>query len=106
MSYHSTEYGRNGGNFGEGPEFHAISAKEWNGGHLAGHVVTVSKHTETEIMWLYGIPEQKITVIPNGIYPEQVLPPARSRLGEKAIRHSPSRPPGILYRTTGVPERS
>jgi glycogen synthase len=75
MSYHSTEYGRNGGNFGEGPEFNAISTKEWSGGHLAGHIVTVSKHTETEIMWLYGIPEQKITVIPNGIYPERYYLP-------------------------------
>lgn len=71
LSYHSTEYGRNGGNLGDSIEFHAISAKEWRGGHLAGHVITVSKHTETEIMWLYGIPERKITVIPNGIYPEQ-----------------------------------
>jgi glycosyltransferase involved in cell wall biosynthesis len=70
MSYHSTEYGRNGGNFGDWPEFRAISAKEWRGGHLAGHVITVSKHTKTEVMWLYGIPERKITVIPNGIYPE------------------------------------
>jgi glycosyltransferase involved in cell wall biosynthesis len=75
MSYHSTEYGRNGGNFGDWPEFRAISAKEWRGGHLAGHVVTVSKHTKTEVMWLYGIPERKITVIPNGIYPEQYFSP-------------------------------
>jgi glycosyltransferase involved in cell wall biosynthesis len=71
MSYHSTEYGRNGGNFGDWPEFRAISAKEWRGGHLAGHVITVSKHTKTEVMWLYGIAERNITVIPNGIYPEQ-----------------------------------
>ena len=75
MSYHSTEYGRNGGNFGDSPEFHSISAKEWSGGHLARRVITVSKHTETEIMWLYGIPEQKIAVIPNGIYPEQFCLP-------------------------------
>lgn len=75
MSYHSTEYGRNGGNIGEWPEYRAISAKEWSGGHESGHVVTVSKHTGTEIMWLYGIPEQKITVIPNGIYPEHFYLP-------------------------------
>jgi len=75
MSYHSTEYGRNGGNFGDSPEYHAISAREWKGGHLARRVITVSKHTETEIMWLYGIPEQKIAVIPNGIYPEQYYLP-------------------------------
>jgi len=70
ISYHSTEYGRNGGNFGSGPVSRAISVKEWTGGFLAGQVTTVSKHTETEIMWLYGIPESRITVIPNGIYPE------------------------------------
>ncbi|HON82180.1 MAG TPA: glycosyltransferase family 4 protein [Methanoregulaceae archaeon] len=75
MSYHSTEYGRNGGNFGDWPEFQAISAREWRCGHLARHVVTVSRHTETEIMWLYGIPERRITVIPNGIYPEHYYLP-------------------------------
>jgi hypothetical protein len=42
MSYHSTEYGRNGGNFGDSPEYHAISAKEWSGGHLVRQVITVS----------------------------------------------------------------
>jgi glycosyltransferase involved in cell wall biosynthesis len=34
-------------------------------------VITVSNHTKTEIMWLYNIPEWKITVAPNGIYPER-----------------------------------
>jgi glycogen(starch) synthase len=70
ITYHSTEYGRNGGNFGDWPEFRAISAKEWTGGYLAGQVTTVSKHTKTELMWLYGIPEDKISVIPNGIDPD------------------------------------
>ena len=106
MSYHSTEYGRNGGNFGDWPEFRAISAKEWRGGHLAGHVITVSKHTKTEVMWLYGIPERNITVIPNGIYPEQVPLSARSRLGKKTLWHSSARPPGVLHRAAGVPERT
>ncbi len=69
LTYHSTEYGRNGGNFGEWLEFHAISQKEFAGGYLAGHITTVSKQTKTEIMWLYGIPEEKITVVPNGIDP-------------------------------------
>jgi glycogen(starch) synthase len=70
ITYHSTEYGRNGGNFGSWPEFLAISEKERRGGHLAGQVTTVSKSTKTELMWLYGIAEDKITVIPNGIDPD------------------------------------
>jgi len=70
MSYHSTEYGRSGNNFGNSPEFLTIAAKEWKAGHTARHVTTVSNHTKTEIMWLYGIPERNITVVPNGIYPD------------------------------------
>lgn len=75
MSYHSTEYGRSGNNFGNSPEFLAIAAKEWRAGHTARHVTTVSNHTKTEIMWLYGIPERNITVIPNGIYPDTYFLP-------------------------------
>jgi len=75
MSYHSTEYGRSGNNFGDSPEFLAIAAKEWRAGHMARHVTTVSNHTKTEIMWLYGIPERNITVIPNGIYPDHFFLP-------------------------------
>jgi glycosyltransferase involved in cell wall biosynthesis len=71
FTFHSTEYGRNGGEFGSWPEFREISAKEWAGGFSSGSVTTVSKHTKAEIMWLYGIPEQKITVVPNGIYPDR-----------------------------------
>jgi glycosyltransferase involved in cell wall biosynthesis len=71
LSYHSTEYGRNGSNFGDWWEFREISGKEWYGGYIAERVITVSNHTKTEIMWLYNIPEWKITVAPNGIYPER-----------------------------------
>jgi len=71
LSFHSTEYGRNGSNFGDWPEFREISGKEWYGGYIARKILTVSKNTKTEIMWLYNVPERKITVIPNGIFPEQ-----------------------------------
>ncbi len=75
FTFHSTEYGRNGGNFGEWPEFKEISGKEWQGGSLSGRVTTVSIDTKTEIMWLYGIPEEKISVVPNGIYPDSYRMP-------------------------------
>ncbi|MCX6693755.1 MAG: glycosyltransferase family 4 protein, partial [Methanomicrobiales archaeon] len=73
FSYHSTEYGRNGGNFGDWWEFREISKKEWLGGQHARHVTTLSQETKTEVMWLYQVPEWKITLIPNGIFPELYL---------------------------------
>ena len=71
LSYHSTEYGRNGGNFGDWPEFLEISKMERYGGSIARRVTTVSRNTKTEVMWLYNVPEWKITVVPNGIFPEK-----------------------------------
>ena len=69
FSYHSTEYGRHGGNFGGWWEFKEISAKEWYGGYIAKAVTTVSNSTKTEVMWLYNVPGWKVAVIPNGIDP-------------------------------------
>jgi glycogen(starch) synthase len=69
LSYHSTEYGRHGGNFGGWWEFQEISGKEWYGGYIAKAVTTVSNSTKTEVMWLYNVPGWKVTVIPNGIDP-------------------------------------
>lgn len=71
LSYHSTEYGRNGGNFGDWWEFREISGKEWYGGYISTLVMTVSHHTRTEVMWLYNVPEWKVTVVPNGVRPER-----------------------------------
>jgi glycogen(starch) synthase len=70
LSFHSTEYGRHGGNFGGWWEFKEISGKEWYGGYIAKAVTTVSNSTKTEVMWLYNVPERKVTVVPNGIDPE------------------------------------
>ncbi len=71
LSYHSTEYGRNGGNFGGWWEFQEVSGKEWYGGYIAKKVTAVSNTIKTEIMWLYNVPEWKITVVPNGIDPDR-----------------------------------
>jgi len=71
MSFHSTEWGRNGNSFGDWWEFKEISGKEWYGGYIANRVSTVSRAMKGELMWLYQIPDWKIEVIPNGIYPER-----------------------------------
>lgn len=71
FSYHSTEYGRNGGSFGDWWEFREISGKEWYGGLIAKKVIVVSNTLKNEVKWLYNVPEEKVTVIPNGVVPAE-----------------------------------
>jgi len=75
FSFHSTEYGRNGGSFGGWWEFDEISGKEWYAGFVSTLVMTVSHHTRTEVMWLYGVPGWKCAVVPNGVRPERFWRP-------------------------------
>lgn len=71
LTYHSTEYGRNGNQFGDWWEFREISGKEWYGGLIAKRVTAVSATLKNEVMTLYNIPESKCEVIPNGVVPKQ-----------------------------------
>ncbi len=71
FSFHSTEYGRNGGYFGDWWEFKDISGKEWYGALIAKRVTAVSKTLCNEIVNLYNVPQWKTDVIPNGVVPEQ-----------------------------------
>jgi len=67
MTYHSTEYGRNGGRMGNWPSFAQISDRERFAGEIADRVTTVSEYMRGELNWLYGIPREKIAVVPNAI---------------------------------------
>lgn len=69
LTFHSTEYGRNGGNFGDWPEYREISGKEWYGGYIANRVTTVSNTMKNELNWIHKVPLRKIDVITNGIDP-------------------------------------
>jgi len=71
QSYHSTEYGRAGNKMGDWWEFKKVSEKEWYGGYIANRVTTVSGVLKDELKWLYQMPDWKIDVVPNGIYPEK-----------------------------------
>ena len=71
LTYHSTEYGRNGNQFGDWWEFREISGKEWYGGLVAKRVTAVSSTLKNEVMTLYNVPEGKCEVIPNGVIPQQ-----------------------------------
>ena len=71
LTFHSTEYGRNGGRFGDWWEFREVSGKEWYGGYIANRITTVSNAMKNELCWLYKIPPLKIDVIPNAINSEE-----------------------------------
>lgn len=67
LTFHSTEYGRNGGEFGGWWEFREVSGKEWYGAYMADRVTTVSDAMRNELVWLYKVPVGKIDVVPNAI---------------------------------------
>ncbi|BAI62453.1 putative glycosyltransferase [Methanocella paludicola SANAE] len=70
FTYHSTEFGRIGGRFGDWWESREIAGKEWYGGLIAKRCTAVSQTLKNEVMWLYKVPGDKIGVVNNGIFPE------------------------------------
>lgn len=71
LSYHSTEFGRNGNQHGDWWEYKEISGKEWYGGLIAKRVTTVSATLKDEVMKLYQIPDWKCDIVPNGVIPNE-----------------------------------
>jgi glycosyltransferase involved in cell wall biosynthesis len=71
LTYHSTEFGRNGNQYGDWWEFKEISGKEWYGGLIAKRVTAVSHTMKREVMHLYNVPDDKCDVVPNGVVPRQ-----------------------------------
>ena len=105
LTYHSTEYGRNGNQFGDWWEFREISGKEWDGGLIAKRVTAVSATLRNEVMTLYNVPEEKCEVIPNGIVPRAYR--ASIDPGEvKASYGIHPYAPLILFIGRRVPERA
>jgi glycosyltransferase involved in cell wall biosynthesis len=66
LTMHSTEWGRNGNNFGYGIS-QEISHREWLGCYEASQVIVTTKRMQDELMWIYSLPPGKIHIIPNGI---------------------------------------
>jgi glycosyltransferase involved in cell wall biosynthesis len=66
LTMHSTEYGRSGNKFfgGQSPR---VADHERHGTYCADRVITVSNQLRDEIRWLYQVPEQKTSVVYNGV---------------------------------------
>jgi glycogen(starch) synthase len=84
LTFHSTEYGRNGGVLGDFWESSQIAGKEWYGGYIATRVTTVSQAMKNELNAHYQVPLDKIAVIPNALDPAHVkLKVDRARIRSK-----------------------
>jgi len=68
ITYHSTEWGRNGNVHGNWWEAMEISHREWRGGYESARVIVTSEALKAEIQHLYQIPDYKMDIIPNGLY--------------------------------------
>jgi glycosyltransferase involved in cell wall biosynthesis len=68
LTYHSTEYGRNGNVFAEWWEAKEISRREWLAGYEASQIIVTSERLKNEVQWLYQIPEYKMNIVPNAIF--------------------------------------
>ncbi|WP_321431193.1 glycosyltransferase family 4 protein [uncultured Methanolobus sp.] len=72
MTYHSTEWGRNGNKHGNWWEAMEISHREWRGGYESSKVIVTSTKLKEEIQYLYQIPDDKLSIIPNGIHGDKM----------------------------------
>lgn len=68
ITYHSTEWGRNGNQHGNWWEAMEISHREWRGGYESSRVIATATIFKNEIQHLYQIPDEKISIVPNGIH--------------------------------------
>ncbi|RJX22216.1 MAG: glycosyltransferase family 1 protein [Ammonifex sp.] len=71
---HATEFGRNNGLHNDTQRF--ISSVEWWLAYEAWHVIVCSRYMENELKYVFQIPGDKLSVIQNGVEPQNFAPPA------------------------------
>lgn len=72
LTYHSTEWGRNGNVHGNWWEAKTISHREWLAGYESAEVIITSEVLKKEVQFLYHIPDHKISLVPNGIFLDKI----------------------------------
>jgi len=70
LTIHATEYARCGNAFPAGRSTR-IREQERAGTYWADRVIAVSHATKNEIKWMYEVPENKISVVYNGVSPSR-----------------------------------
>jgi glycogen(starch) synthase len=72
---HATEYGRHQGWVDKHPQSHIHGVERWMA-NRAERVITCSAYMRDHVLDIYGLDEDKIAVIPNGIDPSDLVPVA------------------------------
>jgi glycogen synthase len=72
---HATEYGRHQGWVDKHPQSYIHAAETWMATR-AEHVITCSHYMRGHVADVYGLDERRVSVIPNGIDPEDLQPAA------------------------------
>jgi len=72
LTFHSTEWGRNGNKYSSYPVAKEISHREWLGGYEAKELIVTSHTLLEELQFIYSIPPNKLNLVPNGIFPKKI----------------------------------
>src|SRR5207302_7733436 len=75
VTIHATEYGRHQGWVDKHPQSHIHGVERWMA-NRADRVITCSAYMREHVADIYGLEEERITVIPNGIDPADLVPVA------------------------------
>jgi len=70
---HATEYGRHQGWVDEHPQSHIHGVERWMA-NRAERVITCSAYMRDHVADIYGLEEERIAVVPNGIDPSELVP--------------------------------
>jgi glycogen(starch) synthase len=76
---HATEHGRHQGWVTDHPQSHIHGVERWIS-NRADRVITCSYYMREQVADIFGVPEQRIEVIPNGIDPDDLPSPAGAEL--------------------------
>ena len=70
---HATEYGRHQGWVDKHPQSHIHGIERWMA-NRADRVITCSAYMREHVADIYGLEEERIAVVPNGIDPSELVP--------------------------------
>jgi glycogen(starch) synthase len=73
VTIHATEYGRHQGWVDEHPQSYIHGVEHWMA-NRADRLITCSAYMREHVADIYGLDEARITVIPNGIDPSELVP--------------------------------
>jgi glycogen synthase len=73
VTIHATEYGRHQGWVDKHPQSHIHGVERWMA-NRAEKVVTCSSYMREHVADIYGLAEERIAVVPNGIDPSELVP--------------------------------